>query len=415
MRRIVKKGVTIIIAAMMCMSLLSITTIAAGAPVHDISFPARVGSSLSFMSIDNFIKEDVIVYQEEDQYIEPPPEAPDYVQGYSQLGLITETHVIYAFSPATVTVLRDIIYYDGTVGRLGFVGNRINRAKLIDENTFETLSDEVPFATGERKSVMNPAPVFGEGVEIEQLFTPAGATYVLDEGVYSIPGYGTPGYDGATDENGRETLFVFWIVVLSESGELPAATPDNPNIFDGADEWVINELGQSYNINLIPDSMVGNWKQPTNRLLAAEAIVALIEANYGDIEELANWYGFDMSNGFSDTDSKAATFLKASGISVGVGNNKYNPDGIYTRAEMVTMLGRMAEKIYIMDLSSFPLGSSLFTDVPDWADKYVGWAGSVGVTNGVGGGLFGSYGTLDNQQTVVFMHRALDFSNANRP
>ena len=147
-----------------------------------------------------------------------------------------------------------------------------------------------------------------------------------------------------------------------------------------------------------------------DRLLAAQAIVWLIESVTGStIGEIAEEYGFDMSVPFGDTDDKAATFLKAAGISEGVDDNRYDPTGTFTRAQMVTMLGRMAKTLFDVDMSDYPKGSDLFTDVPAWADDYVGWAGAAGITQGVGGGRFDSTGTLTNQHTNIFAFRAFGY------
>jgi len=67
------------------------------------------------------------------------------------------------------------------------------------------------------------------------------------------------------------------------------------------------------------------------------------------------------------------------------------------------MIGRTAEKFFgIMATSENP-----FTDVPDWAAPYVGYATKADITNGVSDILFDSYGVLQNQHTAVFCLRAL--------
>ena len=158
--------------------------------------------------------------------------------------------------------------------------------------------------------------------------------------------------------------------------------------------------------------MIGNWQQPTSRLAAAEMIVILVEAILDKgIDEIAEENEFDMTDAFSDTDSKAATFLKAAGISTGVGGDRYNPDGTYTRAMMVTMLGRMAEKVFGLKLGNFQLGTDVFNDLPAgyaYADQYIGWAAQVGITQGIGGGLFDSDRELQNQQSGVLTLRAYE-------
>ena len=189
-----------------------------------------------------------------------------------------------------------------------------------------------------------------------------------------------------------------------------------PDEMAGADDWAAMELRAALISDLVLDDMIGNWTMPTNRLLAAEAIVKLALPSWweGSIDEYAEQLGFDMTAGFADTDSKAATFLKAAGISTGVGDNNYGVDGVFTRIQMVTMLGRMMESIYNVDLSAYPLGSDTFTDIPDWpgTDAAVGWAVATGVTDGVGNGLFDSFGTLQNQHTGVFAYRAYAYLEA---
>lgn len=54
-----------------------------------------------------------------------------------------------------------------------------------------------------------------------------------------------------------------------------------------------------------------------------------------------------------------------------------------------------------------------FTDVPAWADKYVGYAYQTGLTNGVGGTLFGGGTTASGYMYLTFVLRALGYSDAN--
>ena len=187
---------------------------------------------------------------------------------------------------------------------------------------------------------------------------------------------------------------------------------------DGAADWAVPELQQAFDAGLIIEAMHGNWTQPTSRLLAAEAIFNLIVVSTGkSVEQIIEEKGFDMADGFDDTDSKYATFLKIAGISAGVGNNRYDPDGTFTRAQMVTMLGRVATNIFGMDLSDYPLGTDVFTDVPGWTgtNEAIGWAAELGITRDISDTLFDSDGILTNQQTGIFIFRAFDKSFRERP
>ena len=175
---------------------------------------------------------------------------------------------------------------------------------------------------------------------------------------------------------------------------------------DGAVNWARNELHLAFCNDLIIDDMIGKWTQPTTRQVAAEAIVRLLESVTGKtIVEIAQENEYDLTDRFTDTTNNYANFLKQSGISNGVDGVRYDPEGTFTRAQMVTMLGRMAKGFLGVDTESFPKGSTLFKDVPDWADEFVGWAGAVGITDGIGGGRFDPNGTLQNQHTGVFIWR----------
>ena len=174
----------------------------------------------------------------------------------------------------------------------------------------------------------------------------------------------------------------------------------------GAQVWAVPELELASVEGLLLDPMFDNWMGLTSRELAAEAIVNLVEIVYGSsIYEIANEKGFDMGTTFADSDNSAVTFLKAAGISEGIDGVRFGPQGEFSRAQMVTMLGRMANVLLDVDTASFPRGAEMFSDVPEWADEFVGWAGAVGITDGLGDGRFGSNITLQNQHMGVFLYR----------
>ena len=208
------------------------------------------------------------------------------------------------------------------------------------------------------------------------------------------------------------TLFKFVDDLTAPSPE-PPPPPPPPDPLDGAANWAKEELGLALDAKLLIEDMFGKWPEDTSRLLAADAIVRLIEVSTGkSIDAIAAEKEFDMGDTFADTDSKAATFLKASGISNGVDGVNYGYSGTFTRAQLVTMLGRMAENVFDMDLSDYPQGSETFSDIPasmGWAEQYIGWAAALDITQGDGGAdKFNPGGNLTNQQTGLFTYRAFD-------
>lgn len=180
---------------------------------------------------------------------------------------------------------------------------------------------------------------------------------------------------------------------------------DPPTALTGASQWAKTELLNAINEGVVPETMGENgWKKPISRLDAAKAMVLLIEkTTKKDMIQIAADNGWDLNqNCFDDTNDPSVTFLRYSEITAGVGNNLYAPDSFYTRAQMVTMIGRIAARFFDVDLS----GQHSFRDVPDWATPYVGFAVKSGITKGIGEGLFGSENVLDYQQTAVFSYRS---------
>ena len=81
----------------------------------------------------------------------------------------------------------------------------------------------------------------------------------------------------------------------------------------------------------------------------------------------------------------------------------FAPEKSMTRAEASVMLTRLlgAEKTALAGKWKHP-----FTDVPQWADKYVGWLYQNGLTKGVSATLYGSQRNVTCGQYCIFLTRA---------
>ena len=93
-----------------------------------------------------------------------------------------------------------------------------------------------------------------------------------------------------------------------------------------------------------------------------------------------------------------------------------NPDGTPnfaldrapTRAEAVTILVRLMGKEHEAQNKTW---NTPFTDVPDWAAPYVGYAYNNGYTNGVEHDRFGSSTTVSAAQFLTFLLRAMGYAD----
>ncbi|MBR5741943.1 MAG: S-layer homology domain-containing protein, partial [Firmicutes bacterium] len=111
---------------------------------------------------------------------------------------------------------------------------------------------------------------------------------------------------------------------------------------------------------------------------------------YTDVAEDAYYY-------------EAVDWADRLGITEGVDDDSFEPEGICLRAQMVTFLWRAAGE------PEPTIDSCPFTDVDPAAYYYkaVLWAYENGITEGVGDNLFDPEGTVDRAQSIVFLFRAL--------
>ena len=109
----------------------------------------------------------------------------------------------------------------------------------------------------------------------------------------------------------------------------------------------------------------------------------------------------------------AANRLHSLGLFQGVGQNADGTPNfaLYrapTRAEAITMFVRL---IGASDAAHSGTRQTPFTDVPDWARPYVGYAYANALTNGIGPTTFGSEYAAEATQYLTFILRALGYTS----
>ncbi|MGN0968747.1 MAG: hypothetical protein ACI4O3_05695 [Oscillospiraceae bacterium] len=106
--------------------------------------------------------------------------------------------------------------------------------------------------------------------------------------------------------------------------------------------------------------------------------------------------------------------LKALGLFKGVGTNadgstNFDLDRTPTRVEAIVLLIRLLGKD--AEAVAHPRNYS-HDDVAEWAESYITYAFDTGLTNGVGGGVFGE-GNATVEQFLTFVLRAMGYSDVN--
>ena len=99
--------------------------------------------------------------------------------------------------------------------------------------------------------------------------------------------------------------------------------------------------------------------------------------------------------------AEAVAELREKGIMDGVGDNRFDPNGIFTRAQLATVLYRLADKPTVR-------GEDGFTDTEPgkWYSDAVLWASQNGIVSGYGNGLFGTMDPTTQEQLAVMLWRS---------
>jgi len=116
-----------------------------------------------------------------------------------------------------------------------------------------------------------------------------------------------------------------------------------------------------------------------------------------------------LASGSSPVSVKNADALYSLGLFKGTGGG-YDLDNTPTRIQGLVMLIRLLgeENKALSDSSANP-----FTDVPEWAEKYVSYAAAKGYTKGTGNSSFSPDTALDAKSYIAFVLRALGYNDAN--
>ena len=160
------------------------------------------------------------------------------------------------------------------------------------------------------------------------------------------------------------------------------------------------------NIRCTEDYAVLYWDKPAAAPSGAEYTVSLngeaigrTDRTHFTIEGLSYGSSFRVDVVSGSYYEKAVAWAIENGITTGTTTSTFSPDATCTRAQAVTFLARA--------LKAKAASAAEFSDVPTgsyFADA-VAWAAANGVTEGIGGGLFGSDNDCTRAQIVTFLWR----------
>ena len=206
----------------------------------------------------------------------------------------------------------------------------------------------------------------------------------------------------------RKSLTLFLVLVLLVT-MIPTAfaTSDPWSQDDAPSQWAQGYVREAYNQNLVPENLMGRFYQSITRAEFAALGVALFES--------VRDYQIPRFEGtlpeFVDTDDMNVRKMAYLDVVRGVGDGRFNPDGLLTRQEAATMLSRLAPSVGI----EIPAHNATFYDndsISSWAINHVGRMQSSGIMGGVGGNRFDPNGRYTIEQSITTILRMFEYEES---
>lgn len=156
--------------------------------------------------------------------------------------------------------------------------------------------------------------------------------------------------------------------------------------------------GSGLHFSPIPSKSAGKQTEPEKKKEAPETNKKQVEspkAPEANFSDTANHWAKESIN-----------YVVSKGYFKGVGGNRFAPNKSITRADFVTVLGRMAG----IDQSKFM--NNVFKDVKGgYYAAYVNWANENGIVQGIGDGKFDPKRPITREEMAVIMSKFLQVTN----
>lgn len=170
-------------------------------------------------------------------------------------------------------------------------------------------------------------------------------------------------------------------------------------------DWAKAEVEAAIDAGLVPAGLRDNYRAGVSRGSTAQMFINLIEKCSGaSIDAIMAAWGISIDyDAFTDTTDKAVLAANALGIINGVGDNKFDPEGSFTRSQIAAIINRVA-RLSGEDTEGY---THSFTDVKGhWSSAELGWPTHAGVIKGAGDNTFNPEGVLSTEQAIAITYRA---------
>jgi len=189
-------------------------------------------------------------------------------------------------------------------------------------------------------------------------------------------------------------------------GSSPSTPAPPPPPADIPSTWAKPEVDAAIAAGLVPEHLQRNYQKEITRGEVAQMFINLIEKASGQtIDAFMAAKGVTINNNaFTDTSDKAVLAANALGIIQGVGNNRFDPGGVFTRGQIAVIINKVARTLGV-NTEGY---THTFTDVSEsWIGLELGWPVHAGIIQGEGNNQFNPYGKLTTEMAILVTYRAL--------
>ena len=175
---------------------------------------------------------------------------------------------------------------------------------------------------------------------------------------------------------------------------------------DKPSSWAGEFINEAINNKLVPKSLQGKYTQAITRAEFCALAVTLFELLRGKITVTITGTTENTDlNLFTDTKDENVIKMATLGVVSGVGNKKFDPDGLLTREQVAVILSKLAEKIG----KPFPEGQKVnFADnnaISSWALDAIGQMQAEGIMNGIVKNNFEPQDFFTREQSIITILR----------
>ena len=194
---------------------------------------------------------------------------------------------------------------------------------------------------------------------------------------------------------------VDWFLLRGEGAPPPPQPPPPPPPVEEPSPWAVSYMNTAIAAGLVPQNLQSAFTKAITRAEFASLAVALFESQHGEIT------GRSVFADTNDVNVQKAAYI---GVVLGVGDNRFNPNGTLTREQAATILVRLSDALGLGN--PLPNNAAAFADnalISSWAITSVGRVQAAGIMGGVGDNRFAPAGTYTREQSIVTIMRLIMF------